>query len=143
MSAELQTSEGAPPAEQGGFQRDPSATDASNQVTPRMFDNVAEAARLGPGEVLARLVTSSIGLPWAEAKGRLIQFGPNELTSQRPPGWPQVLWGALKHPFNGVLAVLAAVSFATGDFKAGIVMLSMILLSVGLRFSQEMKSQVQ
>jgi hypothetical protein len=42
-----------------------------------------------------------------------------------------------------VLAVLAAVSFATGDLKAALVMLSMIVLSAGLRFWQEMKSQVQ
>jgi Mg2+-importing ATPase len=54
-----------------------------------------------------------------------------------------VLWHSLKHPFNGVLTALAAVSFATGDLKAAIVMLSMIVLSAGLRFWQEMKSQVQ
>ena len=32
-----------------------------------------------------------------------------------------MLWRTLKHPFNGVLGTLAAVSFATGDSKAGIV----------------------
>ena len=42
-----------------------------------------------------------------------------------------------------MLVVLAVVSFGTGDLKAGIVMLSMIVLSAGLRFWQELKSQVQ
>jgi Mg2+-importing ATPase len=82
-------------------------------------------------------------LTWIEARRRLGESGPNELASQKPPAWPIVLWHALKHPFNGVLTALAAVSFATGDLKAGIVMLSMIVLSAGLRFWQEMKSQVQ
>ncbi len=53
------------------------------------------------------------------------------------------LWGALKHPFNAVLGALALISLATGDLKAAVVMVTMITLSVGLRFWQEMKSQVQ
>lgn len=65
------------------------------------------------------------------------------MSAQRPPGWPVVLWAALKHPFNAVLGVLAVISFVTGDLKAAVVMLTMIALSVGLRFWQETKSQVQ
>lgn len=82
-------------------------------------------------------------MSWTEARRRLAEFGPNELRSQKPPAWPVVLWGATRHPFNGVLSVLAIVSFATGDLKAAVVMLSMIALSVGLRFWQEIKSQIQ
>jgi P-type Mg2+ transporter len=110
---------------------------------PELFSDLAEAGRAEQSTVLARLATSPDGLPWPEARRRLDRFGRNELTSQKPPAWPVVLWSAVKHPFNGVLAVLAAVSFGTGDLKAGIVMLSMIALSAGLRFWQEMKSQVQ
>ncbi|MEP7355346.1 MAG: hypothetical protein ABI824_19110 [Acidobacteriota bacterium] len=36
-----------------------------------------------------------------------------------------------------LLAVLAAISFATGDARAGTVMVAMVALSVGLRFWQE------
>jgi Mg2+-importing ATPase len=109
----------------------------------RPFQHLEEAARITAAEVFARLAASPNGLTWSEARARLERFGPNELTSQRPPSWVAVLWQAAKHPFNGVLAVLAAVSFGTGDLKAGMVMLSMIVLSAGLRFWQEMKSQVQ
>ncbi len=115
----------------------------TSQSEPQLFHDLAEAAKASQAEVFQRLRTSAEGLTWAEARRRLQQFGPNELSAQKPPGWPLVLWGALKHPFNAVLAVLAAVSFMTGDLKATIVMLSMIALSVGLRFWQEMKSQVQ
>jgi Mg2+-importing ATPase len=109
----------------------------------RVFQDLAEAARAGQATVLERLCASPDGLTWSDAVDRLRQFGPNELASQKPPAWPVVLWSALRHPFNAVLGALAAVSFATGDLKAGIVMIFMIILSAGLRFWQEMKSQVQ
>jgi Mg2+-importing ATPase len=111
--------------------------------TLQLFRDLAEAAKAGQAETFERLRTNPEGLPWPEARRRLKEFGPNELTSQKPPAWPVVLWSAVRHPFNAVLVVLAVVSFVTGDLKAGIVMLSMIVLSVGLRFWQEMKSQVQ
>lgn len=107
------------------------------------FDDLAEAARISQATALSRLYSTPAGLTWTAAQERLAQFGPNELTSQKPPPWPAVLLGAVKHPFNAVLAALAVVSVVTGDLKAGIVMVSMIILSVGLRFWQEMKSQVQ
>src|ERR1051325_2620642 len=112
-------------------------------TAPQLFKDLAEAARVEPGAVLTQLATTPAGLSWIEAKRRLEQLGPNELRSQRPPAWPVVLWGALKHPFNAVLTGLGIVSFATGDLKATIVMASMIVLSAGLRFWQEIKSQVQ
>ncbi len=110
---------------------------------PELFSGLAEPAALDQSAVLARLESSPAGLTWPEAHRRLEEFGRNELTSQKPPSWLAVLWSSIKHPFNGVLAILAIVSFATGDPKATIVMVSMIVLSAGLRFWQEMKSQVQ
>lgn len=109
----------------------------------QLFRDLREAAQADVQTTLRRLQTSAAGLSWAEARRRLAEVGLNELRSQKPPGWPVVLWGAIRHPFNGVLGVLAVVSFATGDRKAGLVMISMIALSVGLRFWQEMKSQIQ
>lgn len=107
------------------------------------FSNLAEAASADHATIFARLASSPDGLSWPEARRRIALFGRNELTSQKPPSWPIVLWGAVKHPFNGVLVALGVVSFLTGDLKAAIVMMSMIVLSVALRFWQEMKSQVQ
>jgi Mg2+-importing ATPase len=109
---------------------------------PRLFRDLADAAKADQVETFARLRANPEGLTWPEARRRLALFGPNELTSQKPPAWPVVLWSAVRHPFNGVLAALAVVSVFTGDLKAAGVMLSMIVLSAGLRFWQEMKSQV-
>jgi Mg2+-importing ATPase len=113
----------------------------SNALT--LCNSLAEAAKAGQGAVFARLASSPGGLTWPEAVRRLAQFGRNELTSQQPPSWLAVMWTAVKHPFNGVLAALGVVSGLTGDLKAVIVMAAMIVLSVGLRFWQEMKSLVQ
>jgi len=119
-------------------------TTPETTTTPiRLFSDLSEAAQADVATTLERLQSSTEGLSWKEAQRRLELFGPNELASQKPPPWPVVLWGALRHPFNGVLAVLAVVSFATGDLKATVVMLSMIVLSAGLRFWQELKSQMQ
>ncbi len=117
----------------------------SGNTTPslQLFHDLGEAARADQAAVFSRLCSGSEGLAWTEARSRLAEFGANELASQKPPSWPVVLWGAVRHPFNGVLAALAAVSFFTGDLKAAFVMVSMIVLSAGLRFWQEMKSQVQ
>jgi P-type Mg2+ transporter len=96
------------------------ASDAQ-RVSVELLDDLAEAAKADRNSALSRLGSTFDGLTWTEARRRLERFGPNELTSQKPPTWPVVLWRALKHPFNGVLGVLAVVSFVTGDFKAGIV----------------------
>jgi Mg2+-importing ATPase len=109
----------------------------------RPFSSLPEATKVDQATVLERLATSTDGLGWAEAQRRLAEFGANELASQKPPSWPVVLWAALKHPFNGVLAALGVVSYLTNDLKAVVVMGAMIALSVGLRFWQEMKSLVQ
>jgi len=116
---------------------------SNNTTNIQLFDNLVEAALASQEDTLKRLNTSTNGLSWAEARKRIEYFGPNELTSQKPPGWPTILFDAIRHPFNGVLTILAIVSFATNDIKAATVMISMIVISVVLRFWQEMKSIVQ
>jgi Mg2+-importing ATPase len=144
MTDQNRTSKAGGAGARPGLAKDtPAASGETSAGRPRLFDDLAEAARLQPAEVCERLQTQLEGLSWNEARRRLDWLGPNELASAKPPAWPIVLWHALKHPFNGVLSALAVVSFVTGDLKAALVMLSMIGLSAGLRFWQEMKSQVQ
>ena len=51
-----------------------------------------------------------------------------------------LLWHALLNPLVILLAVLATISFATGDPRAAIMMSVMIVLSVGLKLIQEAKA---
>ncbi|KAH7049027.1 magnesium-transporting ATPase, P-type 1 [Linnemannia elongata] len=63
----------------------------------------------------------------------LIAFGNDQV-------WYKVLFHALVHPFNILLAVLGTATFLTGDNQGGTIMFIMVLLSTGLRFWQEWKS---
>jgi P-type Mg2+ transporter len=88
-----------------------------------------------------RLCDSGVeGLTQAEAERRLEVHGPNEIATQRPIGWPVRLLHTLRNPLVILLAILAIVSVATGDVRAATVMTLMIVLGVGLRFTQEARA---
>ncbi len=102
--------------------------------------NVVEAAALNTAEVYTRLDTRPEGLSAAEVAERIARFGPNVLAKDQRPGIGKLLWHAVMNPLVILLAVLAIISFVTGDFRAGIVMSLMIALGVGLKLYQEARA---
>jgi len=90
--------------------------------------------------VYAQLNTRPLGLTADEPTARLTQHGPNVLARDQRAGLAKLLWRALLNPLVILLAVLATISFATGDFRAGIMMVAMIVLSVGLKLIQEFRA---
>lgn len=76
------------------------------------------------------------GLRAAEAARRLRQHGPNVIAATSIPPWHRLLLSALVHPFNCILALLAAVAGLTHDLATTAIMLAMVLISTGLRFWQ-------
>ncbi|HXM38551.1 MAG TPA: magnesium-translocating P-type ATPase [Gemmatimonadales bacterium] len=101
---------------------------------------VQQAARTNRDDALRFCDSELAGLTQAEAERRLAIHGPNEIATQRPVGWPVRLLHTLRNPLVILLAVLAAVSLATGDIRAATVMTLMIVLGVGLRFMQEARA---
>jgi P-type Mg2+ transporter len=101
---------------------------------------LAETARKSADEVYASLNTAPGGLSQAEAEERLARYGPNEIAREKRQTLLGRLWLASRNPLVILLTVLAAVSFATGDFRAGIVMLLMVVLGLSLRFVQETRA---
>lgn len=102
-----------------------------------------------PDEALRRLNSDRNGLTAEQVEQRLEQYGPNEVTHEKPPTWYQQLFHAFLTPFNGVLFVVGVVSlfsdvvFAAPEdrsFKTIIVLSAMVLLSTVLRFWQEFRS---
>ncbi len=89
---------------------------------------------------LARLDSSSAGLASAEAEARLIADGPNQIAEARRDSAWRRLGRALRNPVVILLAVLAALSMATGDPRAATIMGVMIVLGVSLRFVQETRA---
>jgi P-type Mg2+ transporter len=99
-----------------------------------------ESTALDVAGVYAHLKTRPEGLTAEEAETRLAEHGQNILAKDQRPGIFILVWRAVRNPLVLLLAVLAAVSFATGDARAATMMLLMILLSVGLRLIQEAKA---
>ena len=101
---------------------------------------VLDAARTPAEELLLKLQTVSSGLTQAEAEERARAVGPNEVAQEKPQTWPIRLLKIIRNPLVILLTTLSAVSFATGDARAGTVMAMMVVLSVGLRFLQEARA---
>src|SRR6202162_2453504 len=101
---------------------------------------VVESAALDAAGVYARLRTRPEGLTTEDAEERLAEHGPNVLAKDQRAGIGRLLWHAVLTPLVVRLAVLASISFATGDARAGIVMSLMIALGVGLKLIQEARA---
>src|SRR5215470_2489733 len=106
----------------------------------RVSPLLAEVARLDRDAVFARLETRPEGLTEGETEARLGRFGPNVVAAEKQRGWPWHLWTAVRNPLVILLTGLAAVSFATGDLRAGTVMMLMVVLGVSLRLFQESRA---
>jgi Mg2+-importing ATPase len=114
--------------------------DSIKQSQNGLSDLIRDAATKDSAEVLRLLGTSPAGLTEDEVAARLEQYGPNEVGREKHEGWPQRLYIATRNPLVILLTILATLSFATGDFRAGVVMLLMVVLGVSLRFVQETKA---
>ncbi|NBU41430.1 MAG: magnesium-translocating P-type ATPase [Planctomycetia bacterium] len=112
----------------------------SHHQAGRPSQRVAVAAASGSDEVLASLGTSPLGLTIEEAERRLVKDGPNRL---RPgggrPGFDLVI-RAVGNPLVGLLGILSAWSFVSGDPAAGGVMIALLSVAVGLRLAQESRA---
>jgi Mg2+-importing ATPase len=106
----------------------------------RVSPAVLDAARKGGDELLQSLRTSPEGLTQTEAEERALTAGPNEVAQERRRGWFVRLLKILRNPLVVLLAALSAISFATGDARAGTMMAAMVVLGAGLRFLQEARA---
>lgn len=116
------------------------ATTVSRDVPQALGRSLGDAARADAAQVLRNLDSHPDGLTDAQARAALGRAGPNDVEHEKPlPGWLH-LWHCYANPFNVLLSVLAAISWATEDTKAATVITSMVALSTGLRFWQERRS---
>ena len=83
---------------------------------------------------------TAVGLTTEEAKARLEADGPNELESARK-AWPSVLAAQLRNPLLALLVVAAVLSMALGERVDGGIIVGIMLLSVGLGFFNEYRSE--
>ena len=90
---------------------------------------VLDAAAKEGNDLLQSLRTTAVGLKQAEADERRRQAGPNDVAQESQHGWLGRLLQLMRNPLVILLGVLAVLSFATGDARAGTVMGAMVALS--------------
>ncbi len=116
------------------------ASGAREKHAIRVSPVVVESATKDIAGVYALLKTRPGGLTAEEARIRLVEQGPNVLAKDRHASLAKLFWRAVLNPLVLLLAALAAISFATGDPRAAVVMIVMIIMSVGLKLAQEKKA---
>ncbi|MFP4482552.1 MAG: cation-translocating P-type ATPase [Thermovirgaceae bacterium] len=92
-------------------------------------------------EVLQSLGTSREGLPRDEAKRRLEEYGPNEITSDvSTPKW-MIFLSQFRDLLVLVLVFAGIISFAIGSIRDGTVMFVIVLINATIGFVQEYKAE--
>jgi Mg2+-importing ATPase len=113
----------------------------SDAPANRASEIYGEIARIEPDAALLRMSSRAEGLSEEEANERAEQFGKNQVASHEDKGVIRQLIERLLNPLNVMLMVLAGVNFFyLDDIESGAVVTTMIVLSVGLSFVQERRS---
>lgn len=104
--------------------------------------SLLDFARKPLNEIFKLLKTSEKGLTQNVAQARRRVYGLNEIAHDRPPTWYELLLNNFKNPFTVVLIILAIVSYFVKEEDAVIIISIMVVLSVAIRFVQEMRSNL-
>ncbi|MBX7433678.1 cation-translocating P-type ATPase [Mycobacterium sp. Y57] len=81
------------------------------------------------------------GLSSTEAMNRLTRYGPNEITTEKPPSVWVIAAGQFANPMNIMLVAVSAVSFAIAQIPTAVIVAVLILLNVVLGSRQELKAR--
>jgi Mg2+-importing ATPase len=120
-------------------------TEAASGVSPARSERpaleLAAAARQPVDAVLQELGSTQTGLTSDQADGRLRTVGPNVLAAHRVTALG-VLVRQLRNPLLILLLAAAGVAAATGDPTDGAIIAAIVVLSVGLGFINEYRSEL-
>jgi P-type Mg2+ transporter len=116
------------------------ATNGATAASSRAAQALLKAAQADADSLLARLQSSPSGLSQEEAERRLAEHGLNEVAQKKQQPVIVRFLASFKNPLIVLLLGLAAISYLTGDLKATIVISAMVVLSVVLRFLQELNA---
>lgn len=106
------------------------------QISKKLVESALDETSI----VFAQLDTTSNGLSQEAVEARLEQYGPNEVAREKRRTWLMRLWENIKNPLVILLIILGAISYLTGDMRATIVILTMVILGIVLRYVQESRA---
>ena len=114
--------------------------DTRRGAMPGISRKLAESAYADALAALRQLETSADGLTEEEVIARRKQYGANEVAHEQQLSPLARLWDNVKNPLVILLLLLALVSYITGDMRATVVMVLMVILGVVLRYVQELRA---
>lgn len=97
--------------------------------------------RKSVSEIFKLLKSSPQGLSAEEAERRLLEYGPNELPTERPPSPLYLLFSQLKSPLVYVLLFAALVAVFLRDLANAVFILLIVVLNTAVGFFQEFRSE--
>jgi len=109
-------------------------------VSPFLPAKFLQIAQSNIETVLEMLNTSSEGLSELQSNLRRGKSGLNEIAREKPPKWYVQFLKTFQNPLVVLLMTLAVIALLTEDIKAAVIIFSMVVFSVVLRFSQEFRS---
>ncbi len=101
---------------------------------------ITDAASLAAEQVLEQLASGPEGLSDQEAAARLEELGPNAVRTHRANGWA-VLGRQFASPILILLLITAGLSLFLGDATNSVVIGVILLVSVGLGFTNEFRAE--
>ncbi|MEI7512392.1 MAG: magnesium-translocating P-type ATPase [Candidatus Uhrbacteria bacterium] len=101
---------------------------------------ISYAATQEASKVLASLEVTNEGLSHNEARRRLDLYGHNEIASEHKQLWYHFLLKNANDPLSVLLLVIGCISALTGDLKATVLICFMLVMSITLRFIQDMRA---
>jgi P-type Ca2+ transporter type 2C len=116
-------------------------TSASGVATAGTASAAAYYSQDAAAVVAAMDSDATTGLTTAEAANRLGRYGPNQITSEKPPSGWQVALHQLRDPMNIMLVAVAVVSLLIDQVPTAILVALLVVLNVVLGARQELKAR--
>ncbi|HEX2668770.1 MAG TPA: magnesium-translocating P-type ATPase [Gammaproteobacteria bacterium] len=114
--------------------------DTQGERSGRVSARLAEVSRMAADDTFDEFHTGIQGLAETDAEERLAEYGPNAVVMEPEHGFLYQLAVRLANPLNVLLIVLTAVSAVTHDLDGAVIITFMVVLSVGLSWVQEARS---
>jgi P-type Mg2+ transporter len=114
----------------------------NNHLEKNVTENLLAYSHKIIPEIFMELETDERGLVGSDVNERLEKYGLNEISYERPPSWYHLLFRSYLNPFNILLSALGMVSYFLEDLDGMLIIMAMVVLSVGIRFIQELRSHI-
>ncbi len=101
-----------------------------------------EICSLSPEDALIKLGSSNMGLGETTVEERLDEYGPNEISNVKRLGFYADIFERLKSPLVIQLLIICIVSAILGEYKSSVIVFFMIVLSVGLSYILDRRSNL-